>query len=308
MKNEEIKKAEENTEETKKGKDAFASFWSKTADVSKKAAVGIQKGAINLAEQTKKSLYDQQAKKYTTVTETQFVDKTFKMPELIIVEEDCANKEFVVESDAIGWIEKHRGVDVLHMYSTFAKKSGIVFIPLIQRGNVYSMDNFDANRFVNSNQIFGKATEEKLAELSTIAYLLGAKRCSVEIVESDTDIDSRGGKVKIANFGNIGGANEGKTSKRQSGKTISQFEGHDNPQYPNLKWFAYDDNIKGMIEMRMKKAIKANILELSGSTSATISQTAACAIDDILGIKGSMSMEKQSMKEHSSKLIYEIEF
>ena len=99
-----------------------------------------------------------------------------------------------------------------------------------------------------------------------------------------------------------------KFSKNQSGKTATSFEGHDDPKYPTLKWFAHDDNIGWLIEARMKKAIKNSILELKGATSATMTKSIACALDDILKIKGNISMEKQAIKEYSNSLIYEIEF
>jgi hypothetical protein len=39
-----------------------------------------------------------------------------------------------------------------------------------------------------------------------------------------------------------------------------------------------------------------------------MSQKTACAIDKILKIKASVSMESKAIKEHSSKLIFDIEF
>ena len=96
--------------------------------------------------------------------------------------------------------------------------------------------------------------------------------------------------------------------KHQSGKNISEFEGHDDPKEPDLKWFMHDDNIKNLIKMRCNKAIKSNVLELSGSASATMSKALACALDDVMKVGGSLSMEKQSVKEHNTKLIFEIEF
>jgi hypothetical protein len=52
-------------------------------------------------------------------------------------------------------------------------------------------------------------------------------------------------------------------------------------------------------------------LELEGSSSATMSQKTACSIDASLkkiGNKSNVTMEKQAVKENTSKLIFEIEF
>lgn len=287
-----------------KARESFSNFWQKTSDLSKKAA----EGAKAFAEQTKKNIHDAQAKKYNPVTSKDFKSKDFNIPNVIEIVDDSANRDFVTCDGAIGWIEKHEDVDVLHMYSDFVKKSNLHFVPVSQIDNVFCKDNFDSSTFINSNQVFGKSTEEKLAELENIAYCLGAKSCSVEIAESDSD-----GSYKNCGFSSgvkIGVQSESKHSKMQSGKTVSCFEGNCIPTRPVLKWFAHDDNIKRLIEMRCSdsNSIKSKILELRGSSSVTMSRKIACAIDNVLKIKGSFSMESQAIKEYSNILIYEIEF
>ena len=85
----------------------------------------------------------------------------------------------------------------------------------------------------------------------------------------------------------------------------------DNPQMPQMKWFANDDNIKGLIEMRFSKSVQSKTLILEGSSSATMSQKAAYAIDCVVGKMGNrarLDMIKEALRESSSKLIFEIEF
>lgn len=289
-----------NKEKNEKTKENFSNFWKKTAEISKKAA----EGAKGLAEQTKQNIYDAQAKKYISVFEEDFRSEGFKIPNIIEIVDYSSNRKFITDDKAIGWIERHEDVDALHMYDTFVKDCGLMFIPLAQRSNVYYKDNFEPNRFINANQAFGRATEEKLAELSNIAYCLGAKCCSVEIVELETDTNTK----KLNMSSEISATSTNINSNRQSGKRISTFEGSDEPKAPSLKWFAHDDNIKGLIEMRLNKAIKATVLELKGSSSATMSKQVACALDKILGTKGSLSMEASVSKEFSKILVYEIEF
>ena len=157
-------------------------------------------------------------------------------------------------------------------------------------------------------QMLKKVNKEKLAELNNIAYCLGAKRCSIEMVEEDSMSDTKSFTISL-NGSKPSSSLEGSVSlKHQSGKNVSEFEGHDDPKEPDLKWFMHDDNIKNLIKMRCNKAIKSNILELSGSASATMSKALACALDDVMKVGGSLSMEKQSVKEHNTKLIFEIEF
>lgn len=287
-----------------KAKAMFSNAFKKVGDIGKKTI----EGAKSFAEQTQKNIHDQQAKKYIPVTKEEFNDEDFQIPSIIKITDDSANREFVESEDAIGWIEQHKDVPVLHMYNSFTKDCGLTFVPLAQKDDVYCVDKFNANIYINANQIFGKATKEKLAELSNIAYILEAKSCSVEILEAESDMDSGNLKMGIKGVGTFGGIAKSAVSKKQSGKTTTDFEGHDNPQIPDLKWFAHEDNIKWLIEMRCKRAIKSHILELKGSSSTTISKSIACAMDDVLGANTNLSMEKEALKEYNDILIFEVEF
>ena len=283
-----------------KSKPNFANAWKKVADISKKAA----DGAKNLVDQTIDNIHEQRAKKYTAVSKEMFEGHDFQLPSVIRIEDENANREFIEDTDALGWIELHKEVPVFHIYWSCIKDCGYTFVPVPQKENVYCQDNFDTCKFINSNQVFGKATEEKLAELNGIAYSLGARSCSIEIIEEDTESQSQ--LIGMKKVGSSGVTSA--SSNKQSGKSTSSFEGHDNPEFPILKWFEHDDNIKNLISMRMSKAIKSNVLELKGSSSATMSKKVACAIDDIIGIGGNLSMERQAIKEHSNKLRFEIKF
>lgn len=287
-----------------KAKALFSNAFKKVADIGKITA----ESAKSLAEQTQKNIHEKQAKKYIPVTKEEFNNENFQIPSIIKVNDDFTNREFIESENAIGWIERHKDVPVLHLYDKFAKSCGLTFVPLAQKDDVYCADKFKTDTYIAADKIFKKATQEKLAELSNIAYLLGAKSCSVEILEAESEMNSSNLKVGMKGIGVLGGGAKSTTSKKQSGKNITDFEGHDNPQVPDLKWFAHDDNIKWLIEMRCKRAIKSNILELKGSSSATISKSIACAMDDVLGTKVNFSMEKEALKEYNDILVFEIEF
>ena len=190
------------------------------------------------------------------------------------------------------------------MYSSFVKKSGITFVPVLLEDNIYCSDTFDPTKYINANQILGRELEAKLAELRNIAYCLGAKSCSIEIIESEASKDKT--SVKVGKIGSAGSS--AANSNMQSVKTVTEFEGHDDPKVPELKWFAHDDNINGLIKMRLNRAIKADSLSLSGATSSAMSKKIACAIDSIVNIKGNLSIEKETVREHSKVLVFDIEF
>ena len=285
---------------TEKTKQSFANAWKKVGDFGRKAAEETKK----FVDQTKENIHEKKAKRYTVVTLSDFEKEDFKIPSIIKIEDDSVNREFIGDAEAMGWIESHKEVPAFHIYSSFVEKCGLVFIPVPQRDNVYCQDNFSSIKYINSNQVFGKATEEKLAELSNIAYCLGAKSCSIEILETQEQTDfSKMQMMKSAET-----ESQKTIANKKSGKRVSYFEGDDEPKTPPLKWFAHDENIKNLIEMRCNKAIKSTVLELNSSSCASMSRSIACAIDDILSIDGKISMEKQATKELNDSLLFEIEF
>ena len=186
---------------------------------------------------------------------------------------------------------------------------------------VYYVDGFDRKRFIRTDCIFGKAHEERMAELKHVAYCIGAKRCTIEITEATSNTQVQNKNVKFSEVFKGASSNEsaeqslaesGKT--RRSGRIEIEFEGNDVAKKPELKWFAHDENIKRLVEMCCdgKRAIKTETIELAGSSSATMSQKTACAIDGAIGklggAKGSASMDAQAAKEHNSSLLFHIEF
>ncbi|MBQ8818009.1 MAG: hypothetical protein IJZ83_05480 [Clostridia bacterium] len=299
--------------ENNKTKDTFANILKKTSDIGKKAADQVQKGAKIVSEQTKKNIEEHKKKKYNPIFPKDFRKKDFCLPNIIEIVDDAVRREIDYCEGAIGWCDTRGETEVFHLYDEWVENSGIQFVPFWKCDNVYCVDAFDRKRYINVNSIFAKATEEKLAELANIAFCLGAKSCSVEILEANLEIEAKSLKAnaKVSNTAtSFSNDTYTKNKNMQSGKTISHFEGNSSPKRPELKWFQYDDTIKGLIDMRCSNAnsIKSKTLELSGSCSATMSKKTAIAIDKILKVKGSVSMEKQVQKEISSKLIFEIEF
>ena len=285
------------------------SIWKRTASVGKKIASGVQA----VAEHTKSSIQEKQLKWYNPLTPEDFHRESFNVPNIIEIVDDAVRRNIHVCEGAIGWTDTVNGVEVLHLYDEWIEESGLQFIPFPKCDAVYCIDNFDKRKFINAEAVFERATNEKIAELENIAYCLGAKSCSIEIVEQSAETKSM--SIRLS----AGAISKGPTAEhsaliqsksRQSGKNISYFEGSQTPCEPPLKWFAHDDNIKGLIAMKCSgnNTIKSKVLELSCTTSATMSQKSAGAIDKLIKAKASMSMERKAIQERSSILIFEVEF
>ena len=290
-------------------KNKFSGIWQKASDLSKKAADGIQKGVKDLSDKAKEELHDQKMKKYNPLFVNEYESDGFSLAKIIKIISDSELKEIDVCEDAIGWRDRSGLMEVLYLSFDFVKSSGIEFFPSASINEVYCIDPTEEKRYVQSDAIFGKAHEERLAELEHIAYMLGAKSCAVELVEGDVseekDNKSAGAGVVSAKV-----YVQSAKSNSKSGRTVTNFNGSSVPRQPKLKWFKNDRNILALIEMRCsdKNAVTSRSLTLSGSSSATMSKNIAVSIDKIKGIKTSASFENKAMKEHSSTLIFEVEF
>ena len=312
------------TIDTSKIAEAVSDLGQRTSDKGRKAIADVQAGAAALTEKTKQENYLRRLKKYNPLFPDAYSSSEFVLPKMIMLREEVERRGIDVCEGAIGWLGKESEMEVLYLYDKAVPSSGLQFVPVASSGAVYFADGFDPKRFIRTDCIFSRAHEERLAELKYVAHSLGAKSCTIEISESTTEITM---SKKKASFG-VGASLHGvkasstesaeqnasaKSLTQRSGKVSAEFEGSDKPKKPKLKWFANDDNIKRLIDMRCKgnNSIKSEILELSGTSSATMSQKTACAIDNAIGamkVKGGSTMESQVMRENRSKLIFCVEF
>lgn len=312
------------TIDTKKGAEAVSGFLQKTSDLGKKTVSDVQAGAVALSEKAKQDSYLRRLKKYNPLFADVYHSDTFNLPNMIMIRDDAERKGIDVCEGAIGWLGNESGMEVFYLYDEFVPNCGITFIPTADCDAIYYVDSHDRKRFIRIDYIFSKAHEERLAELKHIAHSLGAKSCSIEIIESNVETSVSKKKTAFSGSGVLRGAKTSSTesaeqnissqsASHRSGKIHAQFEGHSTPQHPTLKWFANDDIIKSLIESRCHgdNSLKLETLELSGSTSATMSRKTACSIDNAVGamkLAGNSNMEAQATRENSTTLYFSIEF
>lgn len=319
--NDEIKATETSTTEEDKKESKASIFFQKASDIGKKAAEGMQKSVIAMSEKSKSDSYLRRLKKYNPLFPDTYNDNNFNIPHMIRIVDDVVRSGIDVCEGAIGWLSTEKDLQVLHLYDEAVEFSKLQFIPNVECNAIYYADNFDRHRFIKVESIFGRAHDERLAELKHIAHSLGAKSCSIEITESGSELKSQKSTFNIqGKKGPLSDSTESaqkeasiNKSEYRRGRIIAEFEGSDSPKKPQLKWFAHDDNIKRLIEMRCsnRNSIKSETLELEGSTSATMSQRTASAIDfaiSKIGSKSSLNLEKHAQREHHSKLIFIVEF
>lgn len=310
----------ENKKENGKSLVAFKDVVKKVSDAGKTAVDGVQKSVKAMSEKNKNEAYLRRLKKYNPLFPETYLSESFNLPNMIQIVDDAVRRDVDVCVGAIGWLSQEYGMEVLHLYDEAVEMSKIQFIPNVECNAIYYVDNFDRNRFIKVDCIFSRAHDERLAELKHVAHFLGAKRCSIEMLEGDSELQSQTFKMSgKGGFGKLKATESHEysaTSKRfeqRHGRVVAEFEGNNFPQKPELKWFANDDNVKRLIEMRCtnSNSIKSEMLELEGSSSAAMSQKTASAIDvavSRIGAKGTFNMEKHATKENHSKLIFCVEF
>lgn len=300
-------------ENKEKASKKFSQFLNKATDLGKKAADGIQQGAKELSDQTQKTLWEQRMKKYNPLFRETYFSEEFKLPNIIQIVDASVRKDIDVCEGAIGWTKKTGDVEVLYLYDEFACESGVNFVPFNKCDSVYCVDVFDKTKYIISDSIFESSMSEKMAELEHIAFSLGAKSYSVEMIEEDSNTTKNSNSFALGIRSNSASTenssyNQSKTYK--GGRSISYFEGSRDPVRPKLKWFKNEENIKNLIEMRCTgdSSIKSKVLVFKGSSSATMSRKNAAAIDIISKVKGEATMEKKAIVEHSTQMVFEIEF
>lgn len=311
--NKEVQVVEEEPTATKK---SAGDFWAKASSVGKKVADNVQKNAVALSEKAKADNHQRRLEKYNPLFIQEYTSEEFIMPTLIQLVDDSAVQDIDVCEGAIGWRERSNDVEILFLSIDFAAKSGLEFFPSLTSNSLFCAETYNESQYINVERIFGKAHEEKLAELEQIAYALGAKSCAIELVESNDVIDakSRDGQASMKILkASAKERSRNATNHSMSGRTVSTFAGNDTPTRPALKWFKNDHTILNLIEMRCSNAnaIQSRTLTLEGSSSMTMEQSRARSIDVAtakIGMKLHTSMEKLQTKEYNSKLIYEIEF
>ncbi len=293
----------------------------------KKAVVSLQKGGKVYAEKKRIANHEAQLKKYNPLFLDEYQKERFTLPNVIIIVDDAVRKGIEVCKGAIGWISKEKGVEVLHLYDEAIERSGLNFFPAPTCDTVYYVDMFDRKKFIQIDTYFAYAHEARLAELQHIAFSLGAKEYSVDIIDKrkrtsrstfETKIEKDNGKKKeekekysyeMKTTAELGV----NTFVRAGAKAI--FQGERAAVPPTLLWFAKDNNILNLIAMRCDSntsgALTQYDIELHSANSASMSLSVASKLNasiGAMGIKLSCNIKQMSASEHNQTLIYKLVF
>ncbi|HPE16199.1 MAG TPA: hypothetical protein PK597_04520 [Oscillospiraceae bacterium] len=106
---------------------------------------------------------------------------------------------------------------------------------------------------------------------------------------------------------------ENKTQRKAV--AFAEFSGDMKPMQPDLRWFAYDDNIRNLIHMccagEGKSEVKTYSIELKGTDFATMGVSTAAKLDAAagsLGLGSSLDLQSRAVEERRHKMSFQLEF
>ncbi len=282
---------------------------------------GVKKVGVAVWEKGKIINKNRQINKYKPLSPEEYTSEGFSLPNVIVIVDDAVRKGIEVCKGAIGWLSKEKGVEVLHLYDEAVEFSGLKFYPNATCDGVYYVDGHDRKRFIQLDTYFSYTHEGRLAELQHIAFCLGAKSYSVDIVESKkrkTKVASNVYNKRKDNQEEEERSCESEMAFEQNismkGGAQARFEGDRDIVMPTLLWFAEDNNVLNLIDMRCSQkgnALTEYSIELHSANSASMSLSVASKINFAvakMGIKLNCDIKSMSEEEHNRTLIYKLKF
>lgn len=298
-------------------KDVAAKAGEKLSVVAKDGAQILSEKKQEISDKAQEKNYELRMKKYNPLFPEVYLDSEFKLPNMIRIVDDICRKGIDVCEGAIGWLSNENDMEVMHLYEDAIELKNIRFFPNPTCDGVYYVDPHNQNVYINIDTYFSNMQQERLAELQHIAYSLGAREYSVEMIETTSDFNSTdvSASAKVLNKNSV----DVSDSKSQSTSTYSKtaakavFGSGRTPVEPTLSWFVEDKNIIALIKMRCSGADEEGLstysFELNNSCAQSMSSVTAAKIDlAIKGLGAKTNFNSESEKEHSRKMIFHIDF
>ena len=275
--------------------------------------------ASHLASSAKKSIL-------SPLLKEEIEAESFVLPKMINVIDASEKRTVDLEFGAIGWQSKEGKIKVLHVYEDALDIVPCDFYPSAssKSGLVFYVDQLNPHRYIDLSKYFDIIADEKKAELLDIAYRLGAKHCHLECREEKRSIVSgKAAGKRTAKFQVDGvpfkatnqGEAEAEFEKYGTAVTLfsQEYSGSNDPQYPDLHWYAHDPKILQLIEARCDRAneLKRYSAEISDTQSVTFDLNVAVGIDMAIkkmGLASNFSFEGQTRQEKRRKLTFVVEF
>lgn len=310
----------------KKLGNALDSVTDKAKEYGEKAAEVTKERSQVAVEKVQETGFEVRKKLYNPVFPEDYVSVDFDLPKMIVIVDEDERKGIDVCEGAIGWLSKQAGIEVFHLYEEAAPMSGLHFYPMASCGSVYYFDKLNDKRFINIACYLETVQNDQITELKQIAYKLGAKKCRLEALEEAKTVKTKkvgrkrkqsaqteAGTVKMSNSIDVSLNNS--LYQKRSVVFSQSYEGDAAPQRPDLHWFAHNNEIISLIDMRCSdgagNVMREYSFKIDNSARTMISANMAGKIDAALekmGMECNFSLKGEVVNESRKQLVFEIEF
>lgn len=283
-------------------------------DTSEKAAEGTK----YLGEQYEKAKHELDLKLYNPVFEDELQAYDFKLPFIIRIVKYDKRMENEACKGSIGFSDKIKQENILHIYEDFAEQLGITFYPCI-KDTIFCANPYKENFYICLDDYFTYIRKAKVDELETIAHSLGAKYVKVSFKEKkktfvSNNINAKAGYGKKVSIK----AENNQVKDEYSGIEVAaevEFNGNSEPVKPELVYFKNESDINALIKMRLDKEnrnqIKSKTYVFSCHDNRGMQEKTAITIDAMLnklGCAGNSSVVSEVQTECRTVLEYSIVF
>ena len=249
------------------------------------------------------------------VTLNEIKESAFRIPRMIYIVSDDKYSDHYVMKDAVGHIEREKGMEYLILYSKYAESIGCDFYPMVNEFYIYYVDPCFPRRYICLNDYFEFIEKAKVSEMNIVAQKIGAKHLDLELTEERRLFFSKKAKVKgITKFGDA--EVDGHYAKEETKviKSIghADFNGQ-KPERPELVYLKNEEEIKQLIELRLNEnnQIKSKEFQFKYNSTTGINTMNAAKVDAVLkkiGIKTKNTISSKAEEENRRYFKYSVKF
>lgn len=298
-------------------------FQEKTKELANQAAQTVQQVGNVAQRNIQDGVEELRLKILNPIFAIDLHNNDFIFPQIIHVVEFDKRQNDPLCQGSIGWIDRKKDMEVLHLYYSSLQEVNLQFYPSVICDSVYYVDLNKNNIYVNVSDYFDEMQKSKFAELEQIAFKLGARKFVIEIQEASKQIEysKKQGKVngryKKDTHASIDSdyLSERKEEKQIHIASEVTFTTSSQPTIPELMWYQYDKQVQSLINMRCysdeNHQIASRKLKFDSKATKSLSISTAAKIDAVikeLGFKSNFSLKSEAEEENRKTLIFNVEF
>lgn len=277
------------------------------------AAKRMLLGAAELADEASRQY---ELKKLNPLFESELYKDSETLPRFVrIIPREKRYAESELCTGAVGYRSTYSKQELVNIFQDSVEGLGLHLYPSLDE-EFYFVDPTEPNRYLALSKYFDYLKDARINELQKIAQDLGAKHFRITYKEEKTTLLNRNVKAeaKFKKFSNAKNDYDREQKQYAAIRVAAEmdFPGHP-PIEPQLRYLQHDQNVLGLIRLRMDEQapLLRQTLLLEMSSTSGMSEKDAASIDTVLsGMKcsGNTSISSEVQNESRRYLEYEIEF